>query len=99
MLGRVSSLDFFVSLAFMPVSMAIAGPAGDLLGLPVTFLIVGLVPLLIGLVAIVVARMTTDEIAHPLDAAAEPAEVPAETVEPIVSVVAVPERVLEEACV
>ena len=26
MLGRVSSLDFFVSLAFMPVSMAVAGP-------------------------------------------------------------------------
>ena len=28
MLGRVSSLDFFVSLAFMPVSMALAGPVG-----------------------------------------------------------------------
>ena len=26
MLGRVSSLDFFVSLAFMPVSFAIVGP-------------------------------------------------------------------------
>ena len=28
MLGRVSSLDFFVSLALMPVSMALAGPVG-----------------------------------------------------------------------
>jgi hypothetical protein len=28
LLGRVSSLDFFVSLALMPVSMALAGPAG-----------------------------------------------------------------------
>ena len=26
MLGRVSSLDFFVSLALMPISMALAGP-------------------------------------------------------------------------
>ncbi len=101
MLGRVSSLDFFVSLAFMPVSMAIAGPAGSLLGLPVTFLIVGLVPLLIGLVAIVVARMTTDEIAHPLDSTepSEPIEAPAEVLEPAVPVAVVPERVLEEACV
>ncbi|WP_217428054.1 MFS transporter [Microlunatus speluncae] len=67
MLGRVSSLDFFVSLAFMPVSMALAGPAGQTLGLPVVFLIAGLAPLLIGAVAIFAARMTRDEIAHPLD--------------------------------
>ncbi|MFB9308612.1 MFS family permease [Agromyces hippuratus] len=68
MLGRVSSLDFFVSLAFMPVSMAIAGPAGETVGLPVVFLIAGVAPLVIGVVAIVAARMTRDEIAHPLDA-------------------------------
>ena len=66
MLGRVSSLDFFVSLAFMPVSMAIAGPAGETVGLPVVFLIAGVAPLVIGVVAIVAARMTRDEIAHPL---------------------------------
>ena len=29
LLGRVSSLDFFVSLALMPVSMALAGPVGE----------------------------------------------------------------------
>ena len=68
MLGRVSSLDFFVSLAFMPVSMAFAGPAGESLGLPVVFLIAGLAPLVIGIVAIIAARMTRDELAHPLDA-------------------------------
>jgi MFS family permease len=68
MLGRVSSLDFFVSLAFMPVSMAFAGPAGESLGLPVVFLIAGLAPLVIGVVAIIAARMTRDELAHPLDA-------------------------------
>lgn len=80
MLGRVSSLDFFVSLAFMPVSMAIAGPAGETVGLPVVFLIAGVAPLVIGVVAIVAARMTRDEIAHPLDAGAPPAPVePVET--------------------
>ena len=44
MLGRVSSLDFFVSLALMPVSMAIAGPVGETIGIATTFLIAGLVP-------------------------------------------------------
>ena len=44
MLGRVSSLDFFVSLALMPVSMAIAGPVGEAIGIAQAFLIAGLVP-------------------------------------------------------
>ena len=34
LLGRVSSLDFFVSLALMPVSMALAGPVGEWIGIP-----------------------------------------------------------------
>ncbi|TYL54011.1 MFS transporter [Agromyces mariniharenae] len=67
MLGRVSSLDFFVSLAFMPVSMAVAGPAGESLGLSIVFLIAGIAPLVIGVVAIIAARMTRDEIANPID--------------------------------
>ena len=74
MLGRVSSLDFFVSCAFMPVSMALAGPAGQTVGLPVVFLVAGLAPLLIGAVAIIAARMPRDEIAHPLDTVGEPAD-------------------------
>ncbi|MDQ0893535.1 MFS transporter [Agromyces ramosus] len=75
MLGRVSSLDFFVSLAFMPVSMAFAGPAGEALGLTTVFLIAGAAPLVIGIVAIIAARMTRDEIAHPLDMSDESTEV------------------------
>lgn len=71
MLGRVSSLDFFVSLAFMPISMAIAGPAGESLGLPVVFLIAGLAPLVIGVVAIIATRMRRDEIANPIDTSSE----------------------------
>ncbi|MCZ2828317.1 MFS transporter [Modestobacter sp. VKM Ac-2986] len=67
MLGRVSSLDFFVSLAFLPVSMALAGPVSGVIGVPATFALAGLVPPVLAAVAIVVARLPADEIAHPLD--------------------------------
>ena len=67
LLGRVSSLDFFVSLAFMPVSMALAGPVSELIGLRATFLLAGLVPTVLAVVTIVAARLPADEIAHPLD--------------------------------
>lgn len=67
MLGRVSSLDFFVSLVFMPVSMAIAGPVGAALGYDWTFFWAGVIPVVLGLIALVAARMPRDEIANPLD--------------------------------
>ena len=65
--GRVSSLDFFVSLALMPVSMAIAGPAGAAFGLTAVFLVAGFVPVLLAAAAILVPRLDRDELAHPLD--------------------------------
>ena len=68
LLGRVSSLDFFVSLAFMPISMALAGPIGEAVGLAPTFLVAGIVPVFLTTAAIILARMPRDEIAHPLDA-------------------------------
>lgn len=67
MLGRVSSLDFFVSLALMPLSMAVAGPVGEWLGLAPAFLIAGLVPPLLAVVTLAAARLGEDELAHPLD--------------------------------
>jgi MFS family permease len=67
LLGRVSSLDFFVSLALMPVSMALAGPAAEVLPIWLIFLVAGGVCPVMGAVAMVVARMRADEIAHPLD--------------------------------
>ncbi|TFD44765.1 MFS transporter [Cryobacterium sp. TMT1-2-1] len=72
MLGRVSSLDFFVSLAFMPVSMALAGPVGEAIGLAPAFLVAGLVPPVLALSAIVIFRMSRDELEHPLDPGDEP---------------------------
>ncbi|SMG17757.1 MFS transporter [Agreia pratensis] len=68
LLGRVSSLDFFVSLALMPVSMALAGPVGEAVGLMPTFLVAGIVPVFFAVAALLIARMPRDEIAHPLDA-------------------------------
>jgi MFS family permease len=66
MLGRVASLDFFISISLMPISMALAGPVSDLVGLRTTFSIAGIVPGILAIVAIIWARMPQDEIAHPL---------------------------------
>ncbi len=65
--GRVSSLDFFVSLALMPVSMAIAGPAGAAFGVTVVFLVVGILPGFLAAATILLPRLDRDELAHPLD--------------------------------
>ena len=65
--GRVSSLDFFVSLALMPVSMAVAGPAGAAFGLNAVFVVAGIVPVLLAAAAILLPRLDRDELAHPLD--------------------------------
>ncbi|MGY1623764.1 MFS transporter [Geodermatophilus sp. SYSU D00965] len=72
LLGRVSSLDFFVSLSLMPLSMALAGPVSGLIGSSATFLVAGLAPPLLAVVAVLAARMPADEVAHPLDVADTP---------------------------
>lgn len=66
MLGRVSSLDFFVSLAFMPVSFAIVGPLSKVVPMETIFLAAGIVPVLVAGVAVWAAKMHRDELAHPL---------------------------------
>jgi MFS family permease len=67
LLGRVSSLDFFVSLALMPVSMAVAGPVGERIGIPTTFVLAGTVPVFLAVAAILGWKLPADEIAHPLE--------------------------------
>ncbi|MCX6398869.1 MAG: MFS transporter [Propionibacteriales bacterium] len=66
LLGRVASLDFFVSISLMPVSMAIAGPVAELIGLETTFAIAAIVPGVAAVVAVVWAKLPGDELAHPL---------------------------------
>lgn len=66
LLGRVSSLDFFVSLALLPVSMALAGPLAALVGVEAVFVIAGVVPVLLAVPTVLLFRMPADELAHPL---------------------------------
>ena len=66
MLGRVSSLDFFVSLAFMPVSFAIVGPLSKVVSMQTIFLVAGITPVVLAAVALYAAKMRQDELAHPL---------------------------------
>lgn len=67
LLGRVSSLDFFVSIALMPVSMALAAPVAEWIGLGATFYVAALAPVALSVVALLWARMPADEVSHPLD--------------------------------
>ncbi len=66
LLGRVASLDFFVSVSLMPVSMALAGPVSDLIGLGTTFLVAGLTPVVFAVLAVWWFRLPADELANPL---------------------------------
>ena len=68
MIGRVASLDFFVSIAFMPVSIAIAGPLSLLIPIPTIFVIAGVIPPVLALIALMAGRMRESEVRHPLDA-------------------------------
>jgi MFS family permease len=73
LLGRVSSLDFFVSLALMPVSMALAGPAAEVFPIWAIFLFAGGVCPVLAVIAMIAARMPQDVLAPPLHPAPEPA--------------------------
>lgn len=66
MLGRVASLDFFVSLVFLPVSYAIVGPLSKVVPMQWIFLVSGLAPAMLTAIAYTAARMYRDEVAHPL---------------------------------
>ena len=70
--GRISSLDFFVSLAFMPVSMALAGPLAEVMPMWMIFVVAGVASPVIGVMAWFAGRMYRDEIEHPLDRVAAP---------------------------
>ncbi|TDD23899.1 MFS transporter [Nonomuraea diastatica] len=69
MLGRVSSLDFFVSLSTAPLSMALAGPAAAAWGNQWIFLVAGIVPMVVAVLAVTLARLPRDEIDQPLGGA------------------------------
>ncbi|WP_084270157.1 MFS transporter [Patulibacter minatonensis] len=65
--GRVASLDWFVSLGLLPVSMALAGPAGELVGVTAVFVVAGVMTAVSGLGVLFVLGLRRDELEHPLD--------------------------------
>ncbi|MFJ2621293.1 MFS transporter [Glutamicibacter sp. NPDC087344] len=67
LLGRISSLDFFVSLALMPISMAVAGPLSQVMSLQAIFIIAGVASPIFGVIAWKAGKFAKDEVAHPLD--------------------------------
>ncbi|MEH0108785.1 MFS transporter [Tersicoccus sp. MR15.9] len=69
LLGRISSLDFFVSLALMPVSMAVAGPLSTVVDVPVIFVAIAVLSPVAGVAAWLAGRMRRDEVLHPLQSA------------------------------
>lgn len=66
MLGRVSSLDFFVSLALMPVSVAVTGPLALVVDASWIFVIVGIALAALSVLAWWLCGFAREEAAHPL---------------------------------
>lgn len=64
--GRVSSLDFFVSIALLPIATAVAAPAATAFGVEAVFAAAGVGPLVAALAIIGLARLDRDELGHPL---------------------------------
>ncbi|WP_345472394.1 MFS transporter [Glutamicibacter ectropisis] len=74
LLGRISSLDFFVSLALMPLSMAVAGPLTQVMSLQTIFVIAGVASPVFGIIAWWAGKFANDELENPL--IDEPTSVP-----------------------
>ena len=68
MIGRVASLDFFVSIAFMPVSIAIAGPLSLIFPVETIFIVAGVVSPVLAVIALAAGRLRSTELQRPLDA-------------------------------
>ena len=62
----------------MPVSMALAGPVGEIVPIWLIFLFVGLALPVLAVLALTFGGMLRDEVEHPLERSLEPAE-PANT--------------------
>lgn len=83
MLGRVSSLDFFVSLAMMPLSMAVAGPVAQVVPLWVIFALPSIGIPVVGALCYWLADLHGDELRHPLDTEVDLGEAHTEVVDGI----------------
>jgi MFS family permease len=69
LLGRVSSLDWFVSIGLLPVSFAITAPVAAILGAKDTLVMAGLLGAGVTFAALLVPGMLATEQRHPLGSA------------------------------
>jgi DHA3 family tetracycline resistance protein-like MFS transporter len=65
-LGRVASVDVFVTLALVPVSTAVTGVLSEVVSAEAIFAVAGCIPIVAAIIAVVAARMNRDELTHPL---------------------------------
>ena len=63
MLGRVSSLDWLISIGLLPLSFALTGPVSELIGARSTLIIAGMVG-----AAVTLAAMFVPGVRRPQDA-------------------------------
>ena len=68
--GRVHSLDWFVSIALVPLSFALTGPVSAAIGVEATLFAAALVPAVGGIALYFIAGLRRDEERHPEGAAA-----------------------------
>ena len=64
MLGRVASLDFFISISFMPLSIALTGLLSRHIDTHTLFLAAGLVPLSMAVLLAVLGQLRTPRTTH-----------------------------------
>lgn len=69
LLGRVSSLDWFVSIGLLPVSFALTGPVAGLIGARATLVAAGLLGAVVTFAFLFLPGMRAIEHTHPIDGA------------------------------
>jgi DHA3 family tetracycline resistance protein-like MFS transporter len=67
LLGRVSSLDWFVSVGLLPLSFALTGPVAGAIGAQATLVAAGIVGGLVTLSFLFLPGMRAVEVDHPMD--------------------------------
>ena len=66
-IGRVASVDMFISLALLPVSTAVVGPLADVVSVKAIFAVAAFVPPVAAVAAFYTGRMRREELSHPLN--------------------------------
>lgn len=71
MLGRVASLDFFISTAFLPLSIALAGLLAPRVSTTTLFVAAALTPWAVAGIVVRVAGIRREELSNPLSSSTD----------------------------